>query len=101
MLSNTAQNLVATETRCLGFAHPCSNGTALANFRQVIVVACSVMSAGVISRSVTLLLKHHRHCHKHDVSESSYAFQRAFADIMALRSSAMHCYAHPVRSPKE
>jgi hypothetical protein len=41
MLTNVVQNLVATATLCPGFVHPCGNGTALADFRQVIVVACS------------------------------------------------------------
>jgi len=41
MLTNSVQNLDATVTRCPGIVHPCCNGTALADFRQVIVVACS------------------------------------------------------------
>jgi len=41
MLTSSFQNLVATVTRCPGIVHPCCNGTALADFRQVIVVACS------------------------------------------------------------
>jgi hypothetical protein len=67
MLSNTVQNLVAKATRCPRLVHPWSNATASANFCQVIVVACSVMSAAVIRRSVTLLLKYDRCCNKLEV----------------------------------
>lgn len=52
MLSNTVQNVVATATWRQRFVHPCLKGTTLANFRVFSVVAYSVMSAAVISRSV-------------------------------------------------